>query len=368
MSQIIKQLKSLKHHPKFGGVTQAETEAAWEKISKAISAHANQETELVVAGGSYVGWVLSQYISKPVMAGAFSLVLVAGGWLTTVRAADSLPGQTLYSIKKITEQAQLKLASLDRKAVLHTEFAGRRLQEISDLQEGSTDQTVTDPLVKETIEAYKQEVNSAADSLHQLQDEGGVGTLATATSVQANLQAINTSFDAVVGVTTPATQDVIDAKAVTKEVEDAATEVLVEVHEQDQSDLSANELKQIFKTDLGEIEARKRFDLERIGTIRLALEDEGVDYTTFDLPTADELLSYEFTITSSDDDLSEAMTFFAIGGYRTAFEMMQEIDQSLLDLEATLASVEINIMTARAQTPTPEIEIDVPTEIETPSL
>ncbi len=358
MNKLLKQLKSLKHDPQFGGMDQAANAESWKRISAAISSDDRFEVVPVAAGASYGFWVLSEYISKPVMAGAFSVAVIASGWMTTVRASDSLPGETLYSVKMITERTQLKLASLDRKAVLHTEFAGRRLQEASDLQEESTDDLVSAPLVREAIEAYKQEVASAGENLRQLKDEGGETALATATSVQQNLQAIDTNIDSVASESgsVETTQDALDAKVVTQEVSQVATTVAVEVHEEDQSELSANELKQMYKTQLGEIEARQRFDLERIDVIRAALADEAVSYEGFTIPTSDELLAYEYPIVAVDSLLSQSMNNFAAGGFRSAFATLQEIDSSLLGIEAELAQIEITIMTARQQPVVEEIK------------
>ncbi len=337
---------------------EAAVASSWSSIAAAIGA---QESTDVAIGQpamwfEYFKWHTAQYVSRPVVAAAFSLIMVAGGWITTVSAADSLPGEKLYSVKKLTEKAQLKLASLDRKAVLHTEFAGRRLQEAVDLQAESTNAAVSAPLVSDAIEAYKQEVASAAESLRQLKDEDNDTTLATATSVQHSLQAIDSAIDEVAADSTDAaaTQDVITAKEITSELSEVATTVVVEVHEEEQSDLSAQELKQMFKQDLGQIEARQRFDLERIEVIRAALADVGIDYTAYTLPTATELRGFEYPITAIDGALSQAMNNFAAGGYRSAFDTLQEIDNTLLDIEAQLAQIEIMIMTARAQTQVPQ--------------
>jgi di/tripeptidase len=141
------------------------------------------------------------------------------------------------------------------------------------------------------------------------------------------------------------------AKEITKEASEAVTTVAVEVHEEEQTALSAHELKQMFKSELGQIEARQRFDLERIEVIRTALADETILYESFQVPTSDQLLGYEYPIVAVDSLLSQAMSNFAAGGYRAAFATLQEIDSSLLAIEAELAQIEITIMNARIQTP-----------------
>ncbi|MFZ2681938.1 MAG: DUF5667 domain-containing protein [Patescibacteria group bacterium] len=354
MNKLLKQLKQLKHEPRFATMNAQAVAKSWDRIAAAIGAQepaAQPLPSAAVMYFEYLKWNLGKYLSKPAMAGAFSVVVIASGWMTTVRAADSLPGQRLYSVKMITEKAQLKLASLDRKAVLHTEFAGRRLQEASDLQDASEDILVSAPLVKEAIAAYKQEVASAGENLRQLKDEGSETVLATATSVQRQLQANDSNIDNVVADSDSpeATQDALDAKIVTQEVSGAATTIAVEVHEELPSDLSAYELKQMFKSGLGQIEARQRFDLERIEVIRAALADESVSYDSYNVPTDADLLAFEYPIVAVDSLLSHAMSSFGIGGYRSAFATLREIDDSLLGIEAQLAQIEITIMTARQQ-------------------
>ena len=366
MNKLLKQLKRLKHDPRLGALDDAAMARGWAKISEAIGA--NEVSELPGEAGmwiEYLKWHTAQFLSKPVMAGAFSLAIVAGGWITTVNAADSLPGEKLYSVKMLTEKAQLKLASLDRRAVLHTEFAGRRLQEATDLQ-GADDNSQTAELVRNAIEAYKQEVASAGDNLRQLKDEGGESALATASSVSQNLQDIGAAIDQVVADSASAetTQDVLVAKEVTSEVSDVATTVVVEVHEEQQSALSERELKQMFKTDLGQVEARQRFDLERLDVIRAALADETIIYVGFTVPDSTQLLGYEYPIVAVDSLLSQAMNHFAIGGFRSAFKTLQDIETSLLAIEAELAQIEITIMNARAQTPVSlEVEPDASTVV-----
>jgi len=356
VNKLLKQLKGLKHQPRFRAMDEEAVAKSWERVAEAIGADVAGSEPAPSLSAMYLEYLrfnLSKYLSRPVVVGTFSLVVVASGWMTTVRAADSLPGEKLYSVKMITEKAQLKLVSLDKQAVLHTKFAGRRLQEASDLQEYSTNESKSASLVQGAIEAYKQEVSSATASLRQLKDEGSTTTLATATSVQQNLQAIDTTIDAVVAdsVSAETTQEALAAKEITKVASEAATTVAVEIHEEGQTSLSAYELKQMFKSELGQIEARQRFDLERIEVIRAALADPTVSYTDFTVPTSDELLAYEYPIVAVDSLLSQSMNSFAAGGFRTAFATLQEIDTSLLAIEAQLAQIEITIMNARAQPP-----------------
>ena len=67
---------------------------------------------------------------------AVIFVLLSGAGATAYAAKNSLPGDVLYQVKTGLEQAQMQLASdANRQALLHLEFAERRLEEISGLIE-----------------------------------------------------------------------------------------------------------------------------------------------------------------------------------------------------------------------------------------
>lgn len=75
--------------------------------------------------------LMSSVRSAAVVALAF--VVTVGGWSATVSAAaNSIPGEALYSVKRAAESGQL-LVTRDKKekAKLKTDFAGRRSEEIS---------------------------------------------------------------------------------------------------------------------------------------------------------------------------------------------------------------------------------------------
>jgi hypothetical protein len=69
---------------------------------------------------------------------AIALALLAFLFLsagTVAASTNSLPGETLYPVKRASESAQLFLASPADRAALHATFAGRRLNEIAALVE-----------------------------------------------------------------------------------------------------------------------------------------------------------------------------------------------------------------------------------------
>jgi hypothetical protein len=63
------------------------------------------------------------------------LIFIGGPWLVVKASQASLPGELLYPVKRITEEVQTTVASKDSKVQLQTEFAFRRLEELTKIAE-----------------------------------------------------------------------------------------------------------------------------------------------------------------------------------------------------------------------------------------
>lgn len=71
----------------------------------------------------------------PIVIGAMIVALLAGGG-TAYASQTSLPGDTLYPVKLMTEDVQTAVArSPEKKVEMETKFANRRVEEIKNLQE-----------------------------------------------------------------------------------------------------------------------------------------------------------------------------------------------------------------------------------------
>ncbi|MBL8046661.1 MAG: hypothetical protein JNL09_08975 [Anaerolineales bacterium] len=66
---------------------------------------------------------------------AFLLAVVLGGWGVTAASASALPGEALYPLKRVVEQAQVSLAAEAQRLQLQAEFNQRRIAEIQALLE-----------------------------------------------------------------------------------------------------------------------------------------------------------------------------------------------------------------------------------------
>ena len=87
---------------------------------------------------------------------------MAGPWLLVKASQPSLPGETLYSVKKISEQFQTKVASEKTKTQLQMEFASRRLDELNRITSDSLTSEENSEKVKEVVNSLKGNLASAS--------------------------------------------------------------------------------------------------------------------------------------------------------------------------------------------------------------
>lgn len=351
-------LRKAKNLPTAGAVDAATHAQARAQL---LSALPDAVFESAPSKTAYLTGFMQSFIYKPVAASAAAVVFLAGGWMTTNAAQSSLPGDTLYNVKLIAERAQLQLASLDRRAVLHTEFAGRRLEEVAALQR----EPARAQYIPETVSAYQQEIASATTDLQTLQTQNQAQALTTAATVLEQVAVLSESADEIASVTPAqvvneqtqpseenASQNVAEQVTQTTEaIEDAATNVALNAHEAAPTEESRREMENLFRTLLGSIEARRAMIPHRIEKIeelsltqKASLAQAGVI-----LPKKTEFTTIKNTVEEMNAPLPNIMDNFAAGGCRSAIESLQEMDETLGDIEKTLTEVEENITNAFMQ-------------------
>lgn len=341
-------LAALKNDPRF--------------TARSVSFRAEQEAQLLRAIGSRSSSPVASYswgdylsyiresklptLTRSFAAAAAGVVLMLGGWITTVdAAANSLPGDTLYGLKLVSEQVRLRLAPLEQRAVLHTEFAERRLDEVIALQHAGTVESAN---IKVAVEAFKNEITSANADLQQLVLLGSAEALQTANALEGKL----TSFDAALNETAATSANVEvstqveDAKDAARETQSTAVSVVVDSHEEQATDYSQRELQDMFQRELGDLRGRQTFDVHRVEVVQGSLAAHADRLAGVIVPSADDFKVITYAINNADKGISEAMNLFALGGYRGAFDKLRSVDGELLLVEARLAQVEIAIVTA----------------------
>ncbi len=344
------ELKSLKNHPSTGWVDSDTAEQAKNKLMTAIRNQGNAGISARQSRTEYIKWMAMNFFVQPVGVGTAVFTLLIGGWITTVSAAsNSLPGDPLYGLKLVTEKAQLTIASTDKRAILHTEFAERRLQEVAALD-------VDSQYLEQTWNAFQEEIKMAGSDLAQLHNQGGEEAVVAASEIDEKIKDLN---DEIVSVTEEVNNDVInqdqtqETLKATQEVSNSAVAVLVKEHEESQSDMSARALEKSFKTQYNNLMDRQAFDLGRVEMIETALAKSEIDDAVL---SGQSLTKMRSAINDATDKVSKAMDLKAAGGYRMAFDILRQADETLLAIEADLADIENKIISARQQTDIETVE------------
>lgn len=360
MNKIAAQLRAAQNRPAAGGFAVERQAAAKRSLMLAIGADASEVSAEPVVNlkTRYLVWLSHSFISRPVAIGAAGFVLAVSGLMTTVNAAQrSLPGDVLYTVKLINERAQLQLATLDRKAVLHTEFAEHRLREVTQLQSDTSGRDTG--LVAQTMNAYTQEVTSANQNLRELQASGNVTTVATASEVQQNLVALDSTITNTVGPATSSAESiaVTSAQATTQVAQDDSVSVAVEAHSGTSSEQSTRELNDMFLRQFAAIGTRKTFDIHRIAVVRSSLETHTETLGTLGIMTESDLRRLERSINIAVADVAPAMDVFTAGDYQSAFDALKRAESVLRGIEATIADAETAITSALMNPPVADPQV-----------
>ena len=115
-------------------------------------------------------------------AGLALLILFGGGTLTVYASQGSLPGQSLYPLKTLSEDTLLSLTSSPEKRVdLNLEFADRRLTEMAELQAAGH------PIPQQVADRYNSEVDQTLVLAAGMEEPAMVQSLQTV-SAQAEKQ------------------------------------------------------------------------------------------------------------------------------------------------------------------------------------
>jgi len=219
--------------------------------------------------------------------------------------------------------------------VLHTEFAQRRLEEVAVLQ--SRGDSV---LVSQAMEAFRDELQGAQEELLILREDGNVETIAIASVIDQKVGDLNDSLTSLEGAE-ETIDDVDESKKVAREVSDSAVGTIVDAHEAGETEESKLALEQSFKNEYIALVSRQTFDAGRIAVIEQALKNVDDPSTVLN---GNDLRSMNFEVDSATDSVARAMDLAASDGYRSAFEILREADEILLNLEAQIAEIEFAIL------------------------
>lgn len=114
-----------------------------------------------------------RFVVRPVALSLLVFGVAFGSWAATVSASyDSLPGDTLYSLKMVAEKAQLSFTSGDNKVSLQAEFAGRRLEEIAKIAE-RPEMENKDERTIQAVANFSQHIKAVKSTLENINEQSG---------------------------------------------------------------------------------------------------------------------------------------------------------------------------------------------------
>lgn len=176
LKDLIRQYRSIKADPKWVEKSQAEFLAYFKDFKEKFT---NQK-------GRFFYFTL-----KPVFISLFILTLIFSSVNFLQAVEKSLPGQSLYSLKRFSEELTLKLSSPELKSILRTEMTRKRLEEAKALleREGLNDSEIS-PVITKAAQDFQKEFLALKKEISQRKGEE-ISELVGSFPVQDNKKIIN---------------------------------------------------------------------------------------------------------------------------------------------------------------------------------
>ena len=99
------------------------------------------------------------------------LIFLGGPWLVLKASEASLPGDLLYSVKKLGEGVQTTVASESGLAPLQVEFASRRLEELDKITDDSFKPEEKNEKAKQVVNELRDNLAGASVNLNKVSEE-----------------------------------------------------------------------------------------------------------------------------------------------------------------------------------------------------
>lgn len=323
-NNTLQQLKNLKNETSAGFVSESDHLVARENLMKAIGNNRNQnESWSISSVFDLTRFIVSETFSKPSIALTSVLFIIFGSITTVSASVNSLPGDPLYGVKVVTERAQLQLSSQSRRATLHTEFAERRLQELLEISNQYPDRP---ELLSSVAQAYRRELASIANQVENnkpntISEASQIDSRLSSLSEKAGNQTENEIAQTLSQETKATSNRVIDQVITINESTETSTEV------------SRRSAQELFTSRYNDVNNRRTMSLGRISVLESHPASEQIISNR-------ELLTLKNSIRDLDKLLGESLNLAASGGFRAAFENVNNVNQELLGLEAQLTTLE----------------------------
>jgi hypothetical protein len=262
-------------------------------------------------------------------------------------SSESVPGDTLYPVKMAAEKIHLTLTtSSEQRAKLQLEFAGRRLAEIKNVR--ASNRSGKQVRVQSAVQQFRKEmasVNSHLDSVAQ-GNSGDAAALVELVGEKTNAYAATIREDVASTSDVRSSEEVLqDVRAAEQDViavGQKAVETLVEQQEAMPDGDDEEELQNVFRTNLNDLQARVAVVKARLATIEVALRRGDVDQAL--RGDAYALVSkIRVNLILVQPDLDDAVDSLAAGGFRSTFNTLARLQSTMSVVSDLLIQLEVGI-------------------------
>lgn len=344
--ELIQLLTQAKTSPLFGGdLSLNDRDRMWQTISTSLAFEQTSEKQPVYTLGdfmSYYTWRFRHSMMRPMAASLAAFVLVFGGWIGAVNASsDSLPGDVLYPVKLAAERLQLTFtASAQRRVKLHTQFAGRRLEEVTNISKSDLpDKTQR---ISVAVQDFKRELASASEALLDLKGSNPQEAVAVAASIDQKAQEFDHLLDESSTRSRVEPKEVEEAKQAVSVSDSQIVETLVTTHEDGGVPGGPEAIKQSFQYRYQSVKDRIALSLGRLAVLERVIEKNDTGAHARIKEARDGLVLH-------DDALVEAFNVMAAGGVRKAFAFIDEVSASVNVSQQIIAELELELTTPAPQ-------------------
>jgi hypothetical protein len=187
------------------------------------------------------------WVRRPALAVASFLVLILGGSIMSVSAAEkSLPGDFLYTLKLATEQARMIMTtSNEDKVKLKTEFTSRRVEELKIVVKAPS--PVDKPQrVAQVTEILKRDMTTLKEQLNEVSKEGPADKAVEMAKLvdQNSNQVIAALQETKSDVTAETKEKITEAQSAAADTGVKAIEVLAQKHQESNDAVPASDVAQ----------------------------------------------------------------------------------------------------------------------------
>src|SRR3989344_4207171 len=264
---LIRQLKSLKHaevRPSEKWL-KSNRELLLSQIKNTVVQKENAKFNFETVWQAMSIFLPSSFVRnvvRPVVVVFLIMGMGIGSWVVAASASsEALPGEWLYSAKRVTEKTQVTVANVvgdtDGSTRLHVEFAKRRAVETKIIVAQNNPDKIE--IASKTISDLKDEMKTVNSKLEEIKTAQGASAV-MAQNINQNAQEIKdvlkevkvnllTNSDTSTG-TNDLSAQVSEVKNLAKDTAVRAVEIMVEKHLQGDTSVSKDDVKQAINDQL----------------------------------------------------------------------------------------------------------------------